>query len=308
MKVFGVIAPVKVNYGLIFVAIVTALMSGCMSTPTSTPSSGIRDEPITPGRDSAPSHRPEAHTLISATPKHEAIKRAGNRSPYKVAGIQYSVLASPKGYKERGGASWYGAKFHGRKTSNGETYNQYAMSAAHKTLPIPCYVKVTNLANNKQVIVRVNDRGPFHSKRIIDLSYAAAIKLGYVDKGVAQVEVEYVDPDQWQREQAAKARAKTQVKATPVTAGAVAHATAKPVAKAQPYLQIAAVSNRASADKLAASIRPLVSEPVQVSATQSGTTTLYRVRVGPLSSRQTAPAIQAKLQAAGFAAGHLITR
>jgi len=111
-----------------------------------------------------------------------------------VDGLKYYVLKTGLGYRERGMASWYGTKFHGHKTSNGETYDMFAMTAAHKTLPIPCYVRVTNVANGRQVVVRVNDRGPFHSGRIIDLSYAAATKLGIVKNGSAAVEVETVTP------------------------------------------------------------------------------------------------------------------
>ena len=117
-------------------------------------------------------------TLIpNATPKSEPITNAGNKSPYEVFGKTYWVLPSSNGYKETGIASWYGTKFHGRLTSNGEIYNMYGMTAAHKTLPIPCYARVTNVENGSSVVVRINDRGPFHGARLIDLSYVAAMKL-----------------------------------------------------------------------------------------------------------------------------------
>lgn len=148
--------------------------------------------------DGPPPRDVDVSNLPDAVPKVELIRKAGNKSPYTVFGKTYQVLPSNKGYRERGVASWYGKKFHGRKTSNGETYDMYAMTAAHKSLAIPSYVKVTNLDNGRTVIVRVNDRGPFHGGRIIDLSYAAAKKLDYSAKGVANVEVVAIDPHTYQ--------------------------------------------------------------------------------------------------------------
>ena len=145
--------------------------------------------------DSAPLLDVDPATLTNAIPRPELITRAGNKNPYTVLGKTYHLLASSEGYKERGVASWYGTKFQGRPTANGESYNLFAMTAAHRTLPIPAYVKVTNLKNNRAVIVRVNDRGPFHQDRIIDLSYAAAVKLGYVSEGTSWVEVEAIATD-----------------------------------------------------------------------------------------------------------------
>jgi len=148
--------------------------------------------------DGPPPRDVDVSNLPDAVPKVELIRKAGNKSPYTVFGKTYQVLSSNKDYRERGVASWYGNKFHGQKTSNGETYDMYAMTAAHKSLSIPSYVKVTNLDNGRTVIVRVNDRGPFHGGRIIDLSYAAAKKLGYSAKGVANVEVVAIDPHTYQ--------------------------------------------------------------------------------------------------------------
>lgn len=138
--------------------------------------------------DSAPIRPPTKLELEDAKVKQEPLSR-GNK-PYTVWGKSYTPMTERKPYKEVGTASWYGTKFHGHLTSNGEVYDMYAMSAAHKTLPLPSYVKVTNLANNKSVIVRVNDRGPFHGDRIIDLSYSAAYKIGVYDSGTAKVKVE----------------------------------------------------------------------------------------------------------------------
>ena len=121
--------------------------------------------------------------------------RGGNGPVYTVLGKSYRVMDSADGYSQEGLASWYGTKFHGRRTSNGEVFDTYALSAAHKHLPIPVYVRVTNLENGKNTIVRVNDRGPFHPDRIIDLSYAAAVKLDFHNKGTARVRVEVVEPE-----------------------------------------------------------------------------------------------------------------
>lgn len=144
--------------------------------------------------DSAPIRPPTNTELMNATVSHEPLSRA-NR-PYEVFGKRYVPMTERLPYSEKGTASWYGKKFHGHLTSNGETYDMYAMSAAHKTLPLPSYVKVTNLANNKSVVVRVNDRGPFHNNRIIDLSYSAAYKIGVYDTGTAKVKVEAILPNQ----------------------------------------------------------------------------------------------------------------
>lgn len=131
--------------------------------------------------------------IPDAEPRVEPLNRATTK-PYSVLGRDYVPMKELKPYKASGIGSWYGRKFHGQKTSNGEIYDMYGMTAAHTTLPIPCYVRVTNIANGKSVIVRVNDRGPFHSGRLIDLSYTAAYKLGYVGNGSAMVEVEVVQP------------------------------------------------------------------------------------------------------------------
>ncbi len=126
-------------------------------------------------------------------PKHEPLAAAANR-PYTVFGQRYTPAQARKAQRQRGVASWYGRQFHGRKTSTGERYNMYALSAAHPTLPLPSYVRVTNLANKRSIVVRVNDRGPFTNGRLIDLSYAAAAKLGFVERGSTSVELETIVP------------------------------------------------------------------------------------------------------------------
>ena len=144
-------------------------------------------------KDDGPHERPPSNldSIADAKPRAEPLHRFANR-PYTVLGRDYKPLTSLQPFRQRGMASWYGKRFHGQKTSSGETYDMYKMTAAHPTLPIPSYVRVTNLANGRSVVVRINDRGPFHAGRIIDLSYVAAHKLGYIAAGSAQVEVEAI--------------------------------------------------------------------------------------------------------------------
>ncbi|HVK95261.1 MAG TPA: septal ring lytic transglycosylase RlpA family protein [Noviherbaspirillum sp.] len=201
---------------LVIMAFIVAL-AGCSSVPLSipdsagavtsqksrNPSSAIPALPAAgSGRgayymDDGPGDAPPEDLLAipDAEPKVEPYARGGNR-PYVVFGKKYTPITEERPFKQRGIGSWYGKKFHGQKTSSGERYDMYKMTAAHPTLPIPSYVRVTNVANGKQIIVRVNDRGPFHSGRIIDLSYTAALKLGYLAKGSAELEVERLLPDE----------------------------------------------------------------------------------------------------------------
>lgn len=144
--------------------------------------------------DTVPDEIPDVDAIPEPEVRDEPRARTGNRD-YAVLGKRYAVLDNPSGYVEEGLASYYGNKFHGRRTSSQEVYDMYAFSAAHKTLPLPSYARVTNLDNGKSVIVRINDRGPFHPGRVIDLSYAAAVKLGYRDKGTARVRVQALTPD-----------------------------------------------------------------------------------------------------------------
>ncbi len=133
-------------------------------------------------------------TISDAVPRDEPRSRYGNAPEYEAFGRVYRTLASSEGYQEEGVASWYGEEFRGRRTASGELYDPYGMTAAHRTLPLPCYVEVTNLENGRTVVVRVNDRGPFHEDRIIDLSYAAAHRLGMLSKGTARVRVRALQP------------------------------------------------------------------------------------------------------------------
>lgn len=228
--------------------------------------------------DSAPSFQIAEHEIFDAVPRREPIGTAGNKNPYTVNGVTYTLLPTVKGYRERGVASWYGTKFQGRPTANGEPYNLYAMTAAHKTLPIPCYVRVTNLDNGRSAIVRVNDRGPFHDGRIIDLSYAAAVKLGYAALGTARVEVQVIDLDE--------------TELTVLEGGETRY-----------FLQPAAFQDADRAERLGAQLRERFSWPVAVMRdAQRG---FYRVRIGPLSDLAAAEQLQQQLAAMGLPAAAL---
>ncbi len=182
------------------ILVATLVLPGCFATPSKGNKTQVATKKTTkrykieqdlgPGRGE---RIPDLSKIPNAIPKPEPKSRIGNPKQYKVFNKIYAVLPHSKGFKERGTASWYGKKFHGYHTSNGEIYDMYGMSAAHKSLPLPTYVKVKNLNNGKHVIVKVNDRGPFHEDRIIDLSYAAAAKLGILATGTGNVEIEAVD-------------------------------------------------------------------------------------------------------------------
>ena len=174
--------------------LITSLLLGCSALPKKS------EAPAGSGPggyylDDGPGNHPPAHLdqIPDAVPKKETLNKSANR-PYTAFGKVYVPDTSGKPYKAKGIASWYGRRYHQQKTSSGELYDMYAMTGAHPTLPIPCYVRVTNLANHKSVVVRINDRGPFRSDRLIDLSYTAAWKLGYVNQGSAEVEVERLFP------------------------------------------------------------------------------------------------------------------
>lgn len=176
-------------------AAIALLLAGCAGTsprPSSAPPGPSAPRPTAPdpGRDGPEAViPPNLHLVPDAEPRIEPLRQGGPNKPYEVLGRRYEPLTGDQPLVERGLASWYGRKFHGRSTSSGETYNMYAMTAAHPTMPIPSYARVRNPANGREVLVRVNDRGPFHSGRIIDLSYTAALKLDIL-RGVTPVEVE----------------------------------------------------------------------------------------------------------------------
>ncbi|MEY4560979.1 MAG: hypothetical protein RLZZ618_256 [Pseudomonadota bacterium] len=167
------------------------VLAGCASTPGKSPPTVRPGAAPAHERDGLESRPPDVSKVPNAEPRIEPIRPGGANKPYEVLGRDYTPLREDRPLAERGIASWYGKKFHGRRTASGEVYNMYAMTAAHKTMPIPSYARVRNPKNGREIIVRVNDRGPFHAGRVIDLSYAAAVKLG-VQNGVAPVEVERI--------------------------------------------------------------------------------------------------------------------
>lgn len=226
--------------------------------------------------DGAPLRHIEPDDVADAIPRADPILAVGNKTPYEVNGQTYDILASTHNYKERGIASWYGTKFHGRKTSNGELYDLYAATAAHKTLPIPSYARVTNLDNGRSVIVRVNDRGPFHDDRLIDLSYGAAVKLGYMEQGTAPVEVEVLN-----------------------VAG-VDDRRGTTVGEYR-FLQVGAYGSEATAQALRDELTPALPVPVFISPVESAGKMLYRVRVGPLDDPTQFESVLASLRDVGHA-------
>ncbi|MCK7598307.1 septal ring lytic transglycosylase RlpA family protein [Microbulbifer sp. CAU 1566] len=228
------------------------------------------------------------------TPVREPIGVAGNKSPYVVNGVKYRVLKGVDGYRERGHASWYGTKFHGRKTANGEVYNMYAMSAAHKTLPLPSYAKVTNLDNGRSIIVRVNDRGPFVPGRIIDLSYTAAQKLGYIDKGVARVEVEALDPASLPSASETLAVEKDAA----ARKGLPQDASFK--LPENTFLQVGAYSSASQADDIRGQLAAAFGYPVSVSPVQRDGQMLYRVRIGPIAQQRALAALRESVEQQSF--------
>ncbi len=247
-------------------------------------------------------HPPSAADLAAipdAVPKDEPVK-ASTLKPYRAMGKDYVPLQTVKGYKERGLASWYGRRYNGKPTASGEPYDMYAMTAAHPLLPIPCYVRVTNLENGRSVVVRVNDRGPFHEGRIIDLSYTAAWKLGVL-KGVTPVEVDGIDPDAPAPGPASTTQTTTPPPAAPQQAAstAIMATPLPPLASANPepapapntpqpilpgtYLQFGAFATRTGADQLVQQLETRYGNSLpSVVIQQVGA--MFKVRMGPFAS------------------------
>lgn len=177
---------------LICSTLLIAMLGGCSSTTPTSNTDNPNAGRYQMDQDAAPVNPQSVAHVEDAKPRYEPYSRGGNKD-YSVFGQSYKINKNTVGFRQVGYASWYGMKFHGHKTSNGEIYDMYSMTAAHKTLPLPSYVKVTNLDNGKTAVVRINDRGPFHTGRIIDLSYAAAYKLGVLETGTARVEIDAID-------------------------------------------------------------------------------------------------------------------
>jgi rare lipoprotein A len=247
---------------------ICALLSACGSPPYRAEQSQVANPRV----------------IADAVPRAEPRSPRGNPESYIVLGKRYFVLPTSQGYTERGIASWYGKQFHGRNTSNGERYNMYAMSAAHKTLPLPTYVQVTNLSNGRQVVLRVNDRGPFHGERIIDLSYSAAEKLGMLATGTALVEVKALGADG---------------KPTTTVADTAAGWRDESHLQNRIFIQVGAFTVRYNAEKLLTTL--LARFPsAEIRAAQEQNQLLHRVRIGPLSSVAATDQAVVQLQSLGL--------
>jgi len=258
-------------------------------------------------QDSGPDRPYDVSHIPEPVPRKELRTIAGNHTPYRVLGKTYHVIQSPEGYAEKGRASWYGKKFHGRKTSNGELYNMYGMTAAHKTLPIPSYVRVTNQNNRASIIVRVNDRGPFHGDRIIDLTYTAAKKLGFQNQGTAEVLVEYIDPDTYQGRSSSEPSVLSSGSSEPPapTPGNAAGYALPP----NTFLQVGAFGDAKAAKAFKRRLMGMTTHPVEVlSPGRKVKTHLYRVQVGPFSDNLQLSKLREKLIAEKLPAPHLIYR
>jgi rare lipoprotein A len=237
--------------------------------PPATPPAPAPAPPPTP---------PSTATTPDTVPRAEPRSAHGNPPFYDVLGQRYYVLASSDGYLERGVASWYGPTFHGGNTSSGEPYNMYAMTAAHKTLPLPCYARVTNLRNGHSVVVRINDRGPFVANRLIDLSYSAAVKLDMLREGTTLVEVRTLSPG---------------------VPDELTRSSAQPPPAL--YVQAGAFADQQNAQRLLARLqaagfqRAFIALPLATSGTR-----LYRVRLGPVESVAQFDELEARLSALGI--------
>lgn len=266
---------------LMSAALLLASLSGCQS-----------GDSFARLKDSGPSHDVDVSKLENAVPRVDPITIAGNKNPYTVNGVTYQLMPAAKGYSEEGMASWYGNKFHGRKTSNGETYSMYGMTAAHKTLPIPAYVRVTNLANGRQIIVRVNDRGPFHGGRIIDLSYAGAKKLGYANSGTARVRVEAIDPANFQPNSVSLPSLSAKVDKLEKIQSFAVTTKKRP---AQPFLQVGVYSSMSSAKQLQDQLSSITSFPVSVRRFGEVKSPVFKVWIGPIVDQLQLAALRNRL-------------
>lgn len=312
------------------------LVASCSSpspkSPTTYGSNASAGSYSRPHKDGAPWWDVDVSRIPDAVPmpNYGPIKN----NPYTVLGKTYFPLNDATSYRVTGTASWYGTKFHGQATANGETYDLYGMTAAHKTLPLPSYVRVTNLDNGKSVIVRVNDRGPFYSDRVIDLSFAAAKKLGYAETGTAHVRVEGIDPAQWwaqqgrpmpmvlaqpQRAPTAPTPVKPQTVATVETYNPPPQQHAAPVvpleidskknASAQAgglYLQVGAFANPDAAELLKDKLSELTAAPVFISSVVRNQQTLHRVRLGPIGTQGEASQLQNTVRLANLGQASLV--
>ena len=274
--------PVTGQMALVLSLLCLSLIAGCGGGPR------VVDGP--PGtRASVPPALPG-----DAVPREEPRSRYGNGPYYRVNGDTYKVLDTSFGYQERGVASWYGKKFHGRMTSSQEPYDMYAMTAAHKSLPLPTYVRVRNLRNNRSVVVRVNDRGPFVDNRLIDLSYSAAVKLDMVRDGTSLVEVTAISFDE-----------------PPATASNSPAPAMSDLPEPGPpssiFVQVGAFGDVSNARRRYALLRDSGIGQVVVHEDTSKIPALYRVRIGPISDVSQYDSIVARLKTIGISETHLVS-
>ncbi len=228
--------------------------------------------------------------IVDAVPRDESRSRYGNPTSYVVFGKTYQVMENSDGYVERGIASWYGKKFHGRRTSSGEAYDMYKMTAAHKSLPLPTYVQVSNLKNGRTAVLKVNDRGPFHDNRVIDLSYAAAHKLGILAEGTGLVEVRAIDTN--------SSTISRPVQAAPLPLASNANPAM--------YIQVGAFASRQNAEQLRESLLRHQLGDINIKPFMAQQTRVYRVRIGPLLGVEAADQTAARLNDMGLSRHHVV--
>ena len=275
---------IRTPHGATLLALFALGLAGCGGTPRRAAAPPARPEgPARPAEQQpatvGPAARPGDDQLLAlpdAVPATEPRARLGNPAFYEVYGQRYTVLGTARGFVERGVASWYGPDFHGVHTSTGEPYDMYSMTAAHRTLPLPAYARVTNLSNGRAVTVRINDRGPFKSNRIIDLSYAAALKLDMVRAGTTMVEVQALEPG--------------------------GTAPPEPPRAVVLYAQVGAFAVQSNALRLRERLAEAGIGPLLVSGQLDGGRTLYRVRVGPIDSVAAYDELVERLHSNGVAA------
>lgn len=271
-------------------AFLSVLLVTCLQTPVSYAGNNVYfSTPVTELMDGAAL---DAHTSVDAapdvpltseelakipdaTPVEEPFSKYGNPTQYTVLGKTYTVMAKAKNFKQAGLASWYGKKFHGQRTSSGERFDMYKLTAAHKNLPIPCYAKVTNQENGKSVIVKINDRGPFHSNRVMDVSWAAAAKLDMLDQGTAKIKLEVIST----------ADANTAIASTTSTPPTTI--VANTAENKQFFVQVGAFSTEDNALSLQSKLSEVVALPIEVSSSDSNKA-IHKVQVGPFVDETTA--------------------
>ena len=255
------------NAALVIATLALSMLLGCSVPSPPASSADTAPPPIDPA------------AIPDAEIRNDPITPAGNTSPYTVNGQQYRVMANAAGYAEEGLASWYGLKFHGRPTANGERFSVYGPTGAHRSLPIPTIVRVTNLENQRSMVVRINDRGPFHSGRLVDLSYGAAVRLGFAEQGTARVRIEVLGDEVDDRRQTA-----------------VPHR----------LLQVGAFASESAAQALAIRCRELLAEEVVVLPAEVNQQPIFRVRAGPFATAEALLAAQRRLQAARLPQGKAV--